>query len=78
MPISFGGVSNGALTLTLQNHFPLGGSIELTFHRTVSGTSLNGTTDMTSRGSSSPWRIAVLKFDRAVVAVIFALSPKLL
>jgi hypothetical protein len=30
-----------------------GGSIEVTFHRKVSGTTLTGTTDLTSRGSSA-------------------------
>lgn len=43
-------VSKDAVTFSGQNQFPLGGSIEITFHGTVSGASLRGTTDMTSRG----------------------------
>jgi hypothetical protein len=50
VPISSGIVSKDAVTFSGQNQFPLGGSIEVTFHGTVSGTSLSGTTDMTSRG----------------------------
>lgn len=50
VPISSGLVSKNAVTFSGQNQFPLGGSIELTFHGNVSGTSLTGTTDMTSRG----------------------------
>jgi hypothetical protein len=48
--ISSGVVSKDAVTFSGQNQFPLGGSIEITFHGQVSGTSLIGTTDMTSRG----------------------------
>ncbi len=50
IPISSGVVSKDAVTFSGQNQFPLGGSIEITFHGQVSGTSLIGTTDMTSRG----------------------------
>ena len=50
VPISSGIVSKNAVTFSGQSQFPLGGSIQLTFHGTVSGTSLTGTTDMTSRG----------------------------
>lgn len=50
VPISSGIVSKDAVTFSGQSQFPLGGSIEVTFHGTVSGTSLTGTTDMTSRG----------------------------
>jgi len=50
VPISSGIVSKDAVTFSGQNQFPLGGSIEITFHGTVNGTSLSGTTDMTSRG----------------------------
>ena len=50
VPISSGVVSKDAVTFSGQNQFPLGGSIELTFHGNVSGMSLTGTTDMTSRG----------------------------
>lgn len=50
VPISSGIVSKDAVTISGQSQFPLGGSIELTFHGTVNGTSLSGTTDMTSRG----------------------------
>ena len=50
VPISSGIVSKGAVTFSGQSQFPLGGSIEITFHGKVSGTSLSGTTDMTSRG----------------------------
>lgn len=50
VPISSGVVSKNAVTFSGQSQFPLGGSIEITFHGTVSGTSLSGTTDMTSRG----------------------------
>ena len=54
IPISSGLVSKDAVTFAGQNQFPLGGSIELTFHGTVSGTSLTGTTDITSRGLFGP------------------------
>jgi hypothetical protein len=50
VPISSGVVSKDAVTFSGQSQFPLGGSIEITFHGIVSGTSLSGTTDMTSRG----------------------------
>lgn len=50
VPISSGIVSKSAVTFSGQNQFPFGGSIQLTFHGNVSGTSLAGTTDMTSRG----------------------------
>jgi hypothetical protein len=50
VPITSGIVSKDALTFSGQNQFPLGGSIEVTFHGTVSRASLTGTTDMTSRG----------------------------
>jgi len=50
VPISSGVVSKDAVTFSGQSQFPLGGSIEITFHGKVSGTSLTGTTDMTSRG----------------------------
>jgi len=50
VPISSGIVSKDAVTFSGQSQFPLGGSIEITFHGKVNGTSLAGTTDMTSRG----------------------------
>ena len=50
VPITSGVVSKDAVTFSGQSQFPLGGSIEITFHGTVKGTSLTGTTDMTSRG----------------------------
>jgi len=50
VPISSGVVSKDAVTFSGQSQFPLGGSVEITFHGTVNGTSLSGTTDMTSRG----------------------------
>ena len=50
VPISSGIVSKDAVTFSGQNPSPLGGSIEVTFHGRVSGASLTGTTDMTSRG----------------------------
>ena len=50
IPISSGVISKDEVTFSGQNQFPLGGSIELTFHGKVSGTSLTGNTDMTSRG----------------------------
>jgi hypothetical protein len=50
VPITSGIVSKDVVTFSGQNRFPLGGSIQLTFHGNVSGTSLTGTTDMTSRG----------------------------
>ena len=50
VPLSSGIVSKNAVTFSGQNQFPLGGSIAVTFHGNVSGASLTGTTDMTSRG----------------------------
>src|SRR5437868_8720970 len=50
IPISSGVISKDEVTFSGQNQFPLGGSIELTFHGRVASTSLAGTTDMTSRG----------------------------
>src|SRR5437899_12093364 len=50
VPITTGIVSKDAVTFSGQSQFPLGGSIEITFHGTVTGSSLSGTTDMTSRG----------------------------
>src|SRR5437016_14387981 len=50
VPITSGIISKDAVTFSGQNQFPLGGSIEVTFHGRVSGASLTGTTDMTSRG----------------------------
>lgn len=50
VPITSGIVSTDAVTFSGQNQFPMGGSVEITFHGKVSGTSLTGTTDMTSRG----------------------------
>jgi hypothetical protein len=54
IPTSSGVVSKDAVTFEGQNPFPMGGSIEVTFHGTVRGTSLAGTTDMTSRGLFGP------------------------
>jgi hypothetical protein len=50
VPITSGVVSKDAVTFSGQQQFPLGGSVEITVHGTVSGGSLNGTMDMTSRG----------------------------
>ena len=50
VPITSGVVAKDAVTFSGQSQFPLGGSIEITFHGTVNGPSLTGTTDMTSRG----------------------------
>ena len=50
VPITSGVVSKETVTFSGHSQFPLGGSIEVTFHGTVSGTSLAGTTEMTSRG----------------------------
>ena len=50
VPISSGVVSKDAVTFSCQSQFPLGGSIEVAFHGRVSGASLTGTADMTSRG----------------------------
>ena len=48
VPISSGVVSKDSVTFSGQNRFQMA-SIELTFHGTVKGTSLNGTADVTSR-----------------------------
>lgn len=48
VPISSGVVSKNNVTFSGQSQFPMG-SLELTFHGTVAGTSLTGTADMTSR-----------------------------
>jgi hypothetical protein len=48
VPISSGVVSKDSLTFSGQNHLQMA-SIELTFHGKVSGTSIDGTADMTSR-----------------------------
>jgi hypothetical protein len=48
VPISSGVVSKENVTFSGQSQFPMG-SLELTFHGTISGTSLTGTADMTSR-----------------------------
>ena len=48
VPITSGIVSKNAVTFSGQNQFPMG-SIEITFHGTVAGTTLAGTADMTSR-----------------------------
>ena len=50
VPITSGIVSKDAVTFSGQQQFPLGGSVELTFHGTAKGASLNGTMDLTSRG----------------------------
>ena len=50
VPITSGVVSKDAITISGQQQFPLGGSVEITIHGTVSGASLSGTMDMTSRG----------------------------
>jgi hypothetical protein len=50
VPISSGVVSKDTVTFSGQQQFPLGGSVEVTFHGTASGTSLSGTKEMTSRG----------------------------
>ena len=50
VPITSGILSKDTVTFLGQNQFPLGGSIEVTFHGKVSGGSLTGITDMTSRG----------------------------
>src|SRR5439155_1536186 len=59
VPISSGIVSKDVVTFSGRTQFPLGGSIEITFHGTVSGSSLTGTTDMTSRGRSERSQTAV-------------------
>src|SRR5690348_17511121 len=48
VPISSGVISKDAVTFSGQNQFPMG-TLELTFHGKVAGTSLDGTADMTSR-----------------------------
>lgn len=48
VPISSGVVSKDSVTFSGQNQFQMA-SIELTFHGTVNGSTLNGTADMTSR-----------------------------
>ncbi len=48
VPIASGVVSKDTVTFSGQNQFPMG-SLELTFHGSVAGTSLTGTADMTSR-----------------------------
>ena len=50
VPLSSGIVSKDAVTFSGQTQFPLGGSLELTFHGKASGKSLSGTADMSSRG----------------------------
>jgi hypothetical protein len=50
VPIASGIVSEDSVTFSGQSQFPLRGSKEVTFHGTLSGVSLSGTTDMTSRG----------------------------
>ena len=50
VPISSGIVSMDAVTFSGRSQFPLGGTIEISFHGKISGTSLAGTIDMTSRG----------------------------
>lgn len=50
VPLTSGIVSKDSVTFSGHSQFPLGGSIDVTFHGTVSGTSLMGTADMTSRG----------------------------
>ncbi len=54
IPISSGVVFKDSVTFAGQNQFPMGGSIEVTFHGRVSGSSLNGIADMTSRGLFGP------------------------
>ncbi len=48
VPITSGVVSKDSLTFSGQNNFPMA-SVEITFHGSVSGTTLSGTADMTSR-----------------------------
>jgi hypothetical protein len=54
IPISSGVVSKDSVTFAGQSQFPMGGSVEITFHGNVNGTTLTGTTDMTSRGLFGP------------------------
>jgi hypothetical protein len=49
-PITSGVASKDAVTFSGQQQFPLGGSAKITVHGTVSGGSLNGTMEMTTRG----------------------------
>src|SRR5438067_10138065 len=48
VPITSGVVSKGSLTFSGQNQFPMA-SVEISFHGSVSGTTLSGTADMTPR-----------------------------
>jgi hypothetical protein len=48
VPITSGVVSKDSLTFSGQNQLPMA-SVEITFHGSVSGTTLSGTADMTSR-----------------------------
>jgi hypothetical protein len=48
VPITSGVVSKDSLTFSGQNNLPMA-SVEITFHGSVSGTTLSGTADMTSR-----------------------------
>ena len=48
VPITSGVVSKDSLTFSGQNQFPMA-SVEISFHGSVSGTTLSGTADMTSR-----------------------------
>jgi len=48
VPITSGVVSKDSLTFSGQNKFPMA-SVDITFHGSVSGTTLGGTADMTSR-----------------------------
>jgi len=48
VPITSGIASKTAVTFSGQNQFPMG-SIEITFHGKLEGTTLSGTADMTSR-----------------------------
>ena len=50
VPITSGIASKDVVTFSGQSQFPLGGSMELAFHGNLSGASLSGTADMTSRG----------------------------
>jgi len=47
VPITSGVVSKDSLTFSGQNKFPMA-SVEITFHGSLSGTTLSGTADMTS------------------------------
>jgi len=50
VPITSGVVSKDSLTFSGQNQFPMA-SVEISFHGSVSGTTLSGTADMTSRSA---------------------------